>query len=95
MSKFTDEQIKFLEQAIELKTVDGKIRIRNVYNDIDGFVLGNVRADVRGNVGGSVGGNVEGSVEGSVGGNVWGKVYGTIQGWSAWKYFLEFLKLQT
>lgn len=50
MSKFTEEEIKFLEQAIELETIDGEMQIRRVLTS------------VRGSVGGSVCGSVKGSV---------------------------------
>lgn len=96
MSKFTDEQIKFLESAVTLTTVGGRICIdcvaTDIYGSVDGTIHRHVLKNVKGTIFGSVNGSVVFGVGGDVGDDVGGKVYGTIQGWSAWKYFLEFLK---
>jgi hypothetical protein len=56
MSKFTPEQIKFLERKI-IMTEDG-LGIQ----DVDGPVWGDVFGNVEGNVFGKVAGNVVGNV---------------------------------
>lgn len=64
MTKFTDEQIKYLETKIEFLD-EGNVE--------KGF-------NVRGNVWGSVWGSVEGNVEGCVEGDVWGDIRGSVRG---------------
>ena len=76
MSKFTDEQIKFLEQAVTLITLPGgKLSIGSV----NGSVLDGVNGSVFGKIGGEVYGIVEGNVWGNINGNV-GSVNGDV-GW--------------
>jgi NTP pyrophosphatase (non-canonical NTP hydrolase) len=86
MTKFTDEQQKFLEDIVsfkgdtfDIKHVSGNVLgnvMGHVFNDVEGGIWGSVFEGVKGDVGG----NIEGHVEGDVWGNVWGNVRGNVRG---------------
>ena len=94
MSKFTEEEIRFLEENVDLEKDDEGLNIIIVKTTIHERVLGNV-GDVVGHVVGSVvgcvgecvGGNV-GSVLGRVVEYVRGSVGGKING-KNWRYVDE------
>ena len=69
--KFTAEQIKYLENNIEMVGLD----ITEVKTHIKGGVWGNVGGSVWGNVAGYVWGYVGSGVRGDVKGNVLGDVF--------------------
>jgi len=77
MTKFTAEQLEYLEEFIEFTddgfNVKGSVE-GNVKGDVEGSVWGSVKGSVLGNVKGNVWGYVEGSVLGDVEGSVWGSV---------------------
>ena len=71
MTKFTDEQIKYLETKITFLDEGDVKKGFSVEGDVEGSVWGNVGGSVEGDVLGNVGGSVEGDVFGSVEGSVW------------------------
>jgi len=81
MSKFTEEQLEFLQEYIELgEDEEGlpyissvKCSIKgDVRGKIEGSVLGKIEGDVYGDIEGDVGGNIRGSVRGKIEGDVGG-----------------------
>lgn len=50
MGKFTQEEIKFLEEAITLTTLFGQPAIKSIQTSVYGDVKGDVWGDVEGNV---------------------------------------------
>ena len=69
MSRFTEEQLEFLQKYIELgKDQEGLPYISSVICDVGG--------DVFGKIGGSVYGRIDGDVFGKIGGFVCGTVHG-------------------
>ena len=72
MTKFTDEQIKYLETKITFLDEGDVKKGFSVLGSVEGNVWGDVKGSVLGSVWGSVEGDVEGSVKGSVKGNVKG-----------------------
>lgn len=85
MSKFTEEQLKFLEKVIKLgKDEEERPCILKVRCSIKGNVWGDVEGDIGGSVRGNVEHNINGIVFGCVKGNVWrdieGYVFGNIGG---------------
>jgi outer membrane lipoprotein SlyB len=74
-----------MEEVLELvefdRSKDGCLRVRMVYGNVCGSVIGNVWGDVQGCVKGDVWANVHGYVRGDVRGYVQGKISGR-----AWQY---------
>ena len=70
MTKFTAEQIEYLEKKIVFLDSENVKRGFSVEGSVEGNVEGSVR--------GYVGGNIWGSVKGYVWGDVWGNVEGSI-----------------
>lgn len=58
--QYTEAELDFMSENIQLETVDGKVRLAGINCDVsgsvNGTVYGNVGGDVCGDVGGSVGG---------------------------------------
>tara|TARA_R110001606_G_scaffold5658_2_gene25832 strand:+ start:279 stop:542 length:264 start_codon:yes stop_codon:yes gene_type:complete len=81
MTKFTKEQLEYLEANVDM--CDYRLGIKNILCDVTGNVGGYVYGDIEGYVG-SVDGDIYGTVYGTVMGNV-GDVFGTING-RKWKY---------
>ena len=73
-----------MEEVLELvefeRNADGRLRVRMVYGNVCGSVIGNVWGDVQGCVRGSVCADVGGNVKGSVWANVYGSVFGSVKG---------------
>jgi hypothetical protein len=65
MTKFTEEQIKYLEEVIVFTENGMSVKDfkGNVWGDVEGSVLGDVWGDVWGDVKGYVGGHVRGDVK--------------------------------
>jgi outer membrane lipoprotein SlyB len=74
-----------MQEVLELvafdRDKDGRLRVRMVYGNVCGSVIGNVWGDVQGCVKGDVWANVHGYVRGDVRGYVQGKISGR-----AWQY---------
>ena len=77
-SKFTEEELEYLEENITLTRDGGFIVIDDVNCDVAGSIRGDVCGDIEGNVRGDIDGDVDGCVGGDVLGSVQGDVYGNV-----------------
>ena len=90
MTKFTKEQLEYLETNVEM--CEDRLGINVIRGDIYSYVGGNIHGNISGNVGGiiygdisgNVGGNVLGDVEGNIEGILWGTVDGVQVGEIRW-----------
>lgn len=93
MGKFTEEEIKFLEENVEV--MDWGTSITPLYRieSINTHVFGDIKGNVMGDIQFSVQGDIKNCIMGSVGGDIWGNVNGKIRGKIGGGFWFNFWKL--
>ena len=93
MSKFTDEEIKFLEENVEVMDCGTGITPLYRIESINTHVFGGINGNVMGAITFTVQGDIKSCIMGNVGGDIWGNVNGKISGTIGGGFWFNFWKL--
>ena len=84
MGKFTEEEIKFLEENVEVMdwgmSMRPQYRIANINTHVFGDINGAVWGDINGDIICNVGGDILGKISGTIGGGFWYNFWKLVKG---------------